>query len=263
MCPSYEQISCLTILTIIILVVSSSSFIGMGLQMKAFAKKPAQENEQQLVDILNNKSKITGHTPAALLEPLMNSTSNNSIVNDTGQNAAIATEPQVSSMMNPANLMTSAINQIRDSAANITNTDMKNNNSLGDSATILLSHQIIPAKDFILIYSSAPKKITNGHLAAKLPCDTSSSSKVVIFAGKIPNLKPVPVEVIKGMSKPGYMCMYDADILQRKLQIESRGNNNNNNNNTTIDTITDIALVNPTNEREVLLNTSTILVSIN
>src|SRR4051794_9786992 len=53
-------------------------------------------------------------------------------------------------------------------------------NVVRDSATILLEGKSIPAKGFIHLYDTTPYMITNGHIAANLPCDTSSVSPLKI-----------------------------------------------------------------------------------
>jgi hypothetical protein len=261
---SYSEVSHIAVLAVMILFVSSSILVYiLEFQMTAFAQK--EEKLLQTADTSNNKSKAIGESASmSLFTSLMNSTNNNNKINnattkeiDRVPSSPTAGEPLMSSMMNPANLMASTINQMRDSAARSKNTtSMNGSNSAGDSITILLSHQIIPANDFILLYSSK-NKIINGHITAKLPCNTNSSSGVNIFVGKMPNLKPIPVDIIKDMSKPGYMCMYNANIASTNLQREETKDN------ATTSAITDIALANPTKEREVLLDTSTLVIGIN
>jgi hypothetical protein len=95
--------------------------------------------------------------------------------------------------------------------------------------------------------------IMNGYLTAKLPCDTNSQSLVEILVGQLTNLKPAKLGIVKELSKPGYMCMYYADLSPSGLLAKA--------NNST--SITDIALFNPTGYRVILLNTSTIVVGVN
>src|SRR4026209_994478 len=54
-------------------------------------------------------------------------------------------------------------------------------NVVRDSETILLEGKIIPANDYIHLYDSTPYMITNGHIAAKLPCDTNNTSPLKIL----------------------------------------------------------------------------------
>jgi hypothetical protein len=163
-------------------------------------------------------------------------------------------ESVMGSIMSPKSLMASAIDQIRNGTPK--NNTIAHTNSgitiVRDSDTVLLSHQILPPKDFMHIYDSTPYKIMNGHLTAKLPCDKNFESPVKILVGELTNLKPAKLEILKELSKPGYMCMYYANLTSSGLLVKSG---------TT--TITDITLFNPTGYRVVLLNTSTVVVGVN
>jgi hypothetical protein len=164
-------------------------------------------------------------------------------------------ESVMGSFMSPKALMASAIDQIRNSTAK-NNTNVRTNSGIAlvrDSDTVLLSHQILPPKDFIHIYDSTPYKIMNGYLTAKLPCDTNFQSSVEILVGQLTNLKPTKLGIVKELSKPGYMCMYYASLSPSGLLANA--------NNSTA--ITDIALFNPTGYRVILLSTSTIVVGVN
>ena len=164
-------------------------------------------------------------------------------------------ESLMGSFMSPKSLMSSAIDQIRNSTVK-SNTNVGTNLGITfvrDSDTVLLSHQILPPKDFIHIYDSTPYKIINGYLTAKLPCDTNFQSAVEILVGQLTNLKPAKLGIVKELSKPGYMCMYYANLGQSGLL--AKANN--------LTAITDITLFNPTAYRVILLNTSTVIVGVN
>jgi hypothetical protein len=163
-------------------------------------------------------------------------------------------ESVMGAFMSPKSLMASAIDQIRNSTAK-NNTNARTNSGImfdRDSDTVLLSHQILPPKDFIHIYDSTPYKIMNGHLTAKLPCDSNFESPVEILVGELTNLKPAKLEIVKELSKPGYMCVYYTTLISSGLLAKSGAT-----------TITDITLFNHTGYRVVLLNTSTLVVGIN
>jgi hypothetical protein len=117
-----------------------------------------------------------------------------------------------------------------------------------DSQTILLEGKTIPAKDFIHLYDSTPYMIMNGHIAMKVPCDTSSKPAVNVLIGSAPDVKPVEPEVIKELSKPGSMCLYHvdvgSDVAKKNIQ-------------------TDIAIQNPTNSTITFPPTSTFVIGIN
>ncbi|MFL6320033.1 MAG: hypothetical protein ACJ72Q_06125 [Nitrososphaeraceae archaeon] len=70
-------------------------------------------------------------------------------------------------------------------------------NVVRDSQAILLEGKAIPANDYIHLYDSTPYMITNGHIAAKLPCDASNTSPLKILIGQAPNLKPAELEFVK------------------------------------------------------------------
>lgn len=117
-----------------------------------------------------------------------------------------------------------------------------------DSQTILLEGKTIPAKDFIHLYDSTPYMIMNGHIAMKIPCDTSSKPAVNVLIGSAPDVKPVQPELIKELSKPGSMCLYHVDVgsdVAKKI-IQ-----------------TDIAIQNPTNSTITFPPTSTFVIGIN
>jgi hypothetical protein len=117
-----------------------------------------------------------------------------------------------------------------------------------DSQTILLEGKTIPAKDFIHLYDSTPYMIMNGHIAMKIPCDTSSKPAVNVLIGSAPDVKPVQPELIKELSKPGSMCLYHVDVgsdVAKKI-IQ-----------------TDIAIQNPTNSTITFPPTSTFVIGVN
>lgn len=115
-----------------------------------------------------------------------------------------------------------------------------------DSQTILLEDKHIPAGSFIHLYDATPYKITNGHVAAKLPCNEANQSSVNILLGQAPNLKPAELEFIAPLSTPGDLCMYHADIAP-----------------TANETITDIAIQNNSTDGIDFPSTSTIVIGVN
>ena len=160
-------------------------------------------------------------------------------------------ESVMATLMSPKTLIAHAIDQIRN-AKNNTAHVTSGIRLIRDSGTVLLSHLILPPKDLVHIYDSKPYKIMNGHLTAKLPCDSSFESPVEILVGELTNLMPAKLEVVKELSKSGYMCMYYANLSSYGSLAKSDAT-----------TITDISLFNPTGFRVVLLNTSTVIVGIN
>lgn len=156
-------------------------------------------------------------------------------------------ESVMATLISPKMLMAPAINQIGSAKNNTIPQTTSGIRLIKDSETVLLSHLILPPKDLLNIYDSRPYKIINGHLTAKLPCDSSSESQVEILVGEMTNLMPVKLTIVKELSRSGYMCVYNANLSYGPLAA----------------TITDIDLFNPTSFRVVLLNTSTIIIGIN
>jgi hypothetical protein len=123
-----------------------------------------------------------------------------------------------------------------------------------DSVFADLSTKEIPASDFMHFYDTTPYKIMNGHIAAKLPCDEQSETPIQILIGQAPNMTAAELENIAELSTPGQLCLYHADLHS------PHGNHTG-----TADgrSITDIAIMNPTNADITLPNTSTLVIGIN
>ena len=101
-----------------------------------------------------------------------------------------------------ATILTSSINRIESQQATI---------DALDSTTLLLDLKTIPANDYMILYSSAPKVITSGSIVAKLPCDDNSEPKNWMLIGGVgTDLSPIKLELIQGT--PGNMCAYIANI---------------------------------------------------
>jgi hypothetical protein len=188
------------------------------------------------------------------------------------------------SLTSPKFLLGSAIDQIRNSTAKtVTN---KNEPASGNAAIFVvnprvlsLSHQIIPPKDFILIYDSIPSKIIDGQISSKLPCDSNSKSALQILVGQLSEVKPAKLKLIPGLSQPGYVCMYYANLTSTNndtmVTSNTTGKYSKVNNMTTSGsvgqrpglrtenlTITYIELFNPTDYRVVLPNTASVSISV-
>ena len=127
-----------------------------------------------------------------------------------------------------------------------TATTAASKNVVRDSAIILLEGKAIPAKGFIHLYDTTPYMITNGHIAANLPCDTSSVSPLKILIGQAPAVKPAQLELVKPLSSPGKLCIYHVDVNSKP------GN-----------PITDIAIQNPTGNTMTLPSASTVVIGVN
>jgi hypothetical protein len=130
--------------------------------------------------------------------------------------------------------------------ANAQGGQQQQKNVVRDSQAILLEDKIIPANDYIHLYDSTPYMITNGHIAAKLPCDASNTSPLKVLIGQAPNLTPAELEFVKPLSTPGKLCIYHVDIPSKPGQI-----------------ITDIAIQNPTTSEIKLEPTTTVVIGVN
>jgi hypothetical protein len=117
-----------------------------------------------------------------------------------------------------------------------------------DSAVILLEGKTIPANDYIHLYDTTPYMLKTGHIAAKLPCDASSTSPLNILIGQAPNLKPAALELIKPLSTPGKMCLYHVDVASQPGGEAG--------------IITDIAIQNPTSSAITFPSTSTVVIGV-
>jgi hypothetical protein len=163
------------------------------------------------------------------------------------------------SYVSPKSLMASVFGEVKNNNRTAGGTEQNSTknekNLIGDSNTILLSNQVLLPKDYIHIYDSMPYKITRGHITAKLPCDTESKPNLKIYTGKIPVLRPSSLQVLKEMSKPGYMCLYYLDIPPNSGAGQALNNNSTK-------VVTDIVLYNPTNIKQILLNTSSIVIGL-
>ncbi|HYZ50377.1 MAG TPA: hypothetical protein VE593_05790, partial [Nitrososphaeraceae archaeon] len=165
------------------------------------------------------------------------------VLTKTGNASTTATATQ------PSPAQTSSVDKLHQNT--IENTVTRNVD------TLLLAHQIIPPRDFLHLYDTDPYSITSGHISAKIPCDANSSSSLQMLVGHLPQLRPLQLDPIKELSKPGYLCMYEGNIgsvlSSNATSIYTGGNM----------LTTDLVLLNPTDYRVILPNTSTVVISVN
>ena len=119
--------------------------------------------------------------------------------------------------------------------------------SVRDSVTVLLQDIVLPAQDFIHLYDSTPDMILKGHVAVKIPCGDDSVSPVQVLIGSAPQFSPAELENVANLSKPGDLCLYHVDLM-------TGGN---------VSKITDIALMNPTEDDIEFPVTSTVVIGVN
>ena len=128
-------------------------------------------------------------------------------------------------------------------------TSMNNLTTTRDSVTVLLEGKTLPGKGFIHLYDSTPYMILNGHVALHIPCDTNSKPAVDVLIGPAPNFTKVQPDIIQGgLSHPGQMCLYHADINSDPAKKIYQ---------------TDIAIANPTNQTIIFPPTSSVVIGVN
>jgi hypothetical protein len=176
----------------------------------------------------------------------------------------------VETFLNPKVLLSSAIDQIRNSTGSVRSEDSRNNTLVvWNYDTVLLSRQIIPPNDYIPIFDTLPDDM-DGHVSTKLPCSANSTTPFKIYVAKInvgqmPQVKSVPLQIVSQLSKPGYMCVYHADITSTTISIK---NTRVNQTHATISeakdnlTNTSIELFNPTTSQITLPDTSSAAIGI-
>ena len=169
------------------------------------------------------------------------STNSPSIADNTtaGNVASHTAESLIGSIMSPKTLLSTAMNEIG-------NSTVKSNFNKVDqirlvsphTATILLSNEVIPSKDYLYLYDSLVSKNITGRLIARLPCYSDMKSELLILAGNLSKLKPVndDAKPIAQMSKPGFDCLYGLEISPHILLSQNSTGSNN---------VFNIALYNP------------------
>ncbi|HET7147761.1 MAG TPA: hypothetical protein VFI73_04610 [Candidatus Nitrosopolaris sp.] len=251
-------------------------------------------NNQIQILLAQNNNNSTNNSNTATVKAAT-TTKNPYNVNNSMGNGAVtmkttpaltSTNPAniLESFMSPKAMLASTIDQIRNSTSR--NDNNSNNETsaarnvttfVRNSGILLLSHQIIPPKDFLPVYDAMPYKIMNGQVTAKLPCDSNSKPSLEILAGQLPQLKPAQPKLVPVLSHPGYMCMYYANLTSTNNDIATT---NATSKVTKVDnittsggvgggltkgnlTITYVELFNPTDYRVVLPSTASLSISIN
>src|SRR5215217_3753040 len=258
------------ILMVTVLVLSlSSTNIRMNFHQVALAKdatntssdaapgKAASQNAESLVRSIMD--------PSSLMSSVINETGGNSnqsshasvknsTGNDNGNNSKTSAHEQ--SLAKTGNSSTSTQSSSELSSVDKLQRNTTENTVTRNVDTLMLAHQIIPPRDFLHLYGTDPYTIISGHVSAKIPCDANSSSSLQMLVGRLPQLKPLQLNPIKELSKPGYLCMYEGNVgspvSSNATSIDTAKNNLN----------TDVMLLNPTDYRIILPNTSTVVISV-
>jgi hypothetical protein len=117
-----------------------------------------------------------------------------------------------------------------------------------ETVPVLLDGKVIPAKEYIHLYTSAPSKIATGHIQAHIPCDANGVSPLKVIGGMMimpEEVPPLNMTLDTHMSTPGMVCMYHLDIMQENKS-----------------SITDIALLNPTDQNITLPDMTSAIIHI-
>jgi hypothetical protein len=96
---------------------------------------------------------------------------------------------------------------------NITSNNNSNNKLENMQSIMILPYPMtIPSKDHIPLYSSAPLKILNGNILAKLPCNSTGPLLQIVGTTADNNVFPIQMNMVSNFSKLGSMCMYKSLI---------------------------------------------------
>jgi hypothetical protein len=123
-----------------------------------------------------------------------------------------------------------------------------------DSLFAYMDGRVLPANESIHLYDTTPYKIMNGHVAAKLPCNEQSQTRLQILIGQAPNMTSAELELVAELSRPGQICIYHVDLhsAHEDHQGSAQGR-----------AITDIAIMNPNSTEIQFPVTSTVVIGIN
>ena len=109
------------------------------------------------------------------------------------------------------------------------------------TGTIVLKNTL-QGGDFMLLKDVTPLQVVGGHVAMKVPCNSSGETALQVLVGSASEsgsaLVAVELEFIQDISSPGRNCVYHADLdvedIKNDLLVESGREVN----------VTDIALAN-------------------
>ncbi len=200
-------------------------------------------------------------------------------INASQSSSANSAESVMGTFLNPKILLGSAINQMRNGTSSEGNKFENGNNAssfFGNYKVLLLTRQIIPPKNYILLFEAQASEDSNGQIAAKLPCDVNYTSPLKLFVvetnfGFKIQTRLIDLHVISELSKPGSTCVYEAVVPKTtsismqstisdsaKYNIKSMSSGLN-----PQQTINSVGLLNPTNYQQVLPPTSSIALGFN
>jgi hypothetical protein len=117
---------------------------------------------------------------------------------------------------------------------------------VSDSETILLADTSLPSGSYLHLYDSAPFKLMNSHISAKIPCNDENATNIVFMFGPDVNIPISGLDLSPELSEAGELCLYEGTII-------TDGTNN----------ITDIAIFNNSPDDIDFPDTSSIIVKVN
>ncbi|MDE1869257.1 MAG: hypothetical protein KGH60_04835 [Candidatus Micrarchaeota archaeon] len=130
-----------------------------------------------------------------------------------------------------------SVQQAPTSSSNVTNSFT--------AFSLMLAGQTIPAGGYLHVLDISPDQIYSGHVALHMPCSSNGTSQIVLLLGSAPSFQPIYLnntEILGAISSPGGMCIYHFYIGAVYNNIKYP--------------ITDIAILNPTNQSITLPATS-------
>lgn len=84
---------------------------------------------------------------------------------------------------------------------------------VNDSETILLAGKSIPSGSYLHLYDSAPYKLSNMHILAKIPCNNEFSTDIVFLFGPDREIPLSGLDLIPELSEAGELCLYQGSIV--------------------------------------------------
>ncbi|WP_458744946.1 hypothetical protein [Candidatus Nitrosocosmicus sp. T] len=199
---------------LIILSLGSVSNIDVFGQMEQtsniFDKAKSSSDEAiSLIDSLKGSSLLD-----SVVESMQNFSfpiANRSDNNDT-DNVISQTLDNASNYLGPNNT-TLNITTVSPDKDNITSNNNSNNKLENMQSIMILPYPMtISSKDYIPLYSSAPLKILNGNILAKLPCNSTHPLLQIVGTSADNNVFPIQMKMVSNFSKLGSMCMYQSLI---------------------------------------------------
>ena len=88
------------------------------------------------------------------------------------------------------------------------------------TSTVPLEHLSLAPGEFIILADVTPVPIEAAHISMNVPCrvagnNTTPSSDIKVMVGVAPNLTPVSLEYIAGLSRPeSFKCTYHVQLPQ-------------------------------------------------